>query len=131
MSEELFSQTSLTEDTGTVLASADTTSTSITSLQQSKGKENEKKGKGKLRERSEIWKEFTKVDKDGETRLKCNHCSKTYKLVNSSTTNMRDHFNNNHKTKQAGVMNLYISQVCIINSLLYICLFMYLSSILT
>ena len=90
MSEEPFSPPPLREDTRAVLVSADTTSsaTSITSSQQSSAENQKRNGKRKAHGRSEVWKEFTKIDKNGETRVKCNHCSSSYKFVNSSTTNM-------------------------------------------
>src|SRR5262249_39834573 len=51
------------------------TTTSVVSSRSEKGKE-----------RSDIWKEFTKKSmKNGEIQIKCNHCKTTYKAIGSST----------------------------------------------
>ena len=113
MSEELFSPPLLIEDTRAVSADTISTNTTSTSTSRTSSQQSsiERRGKGKLRECSMIWKEFTKFDKDGESKVKCNHCSVTYKFVNSSTTNMWEHFEQSHKIKQARAIDVFLTQV--------------------
>ena len=45
---------------------------------------------------SYIWNHGKKIIRDGKDRWECNHCGRSYAITSSSTTNQRDHLNDEH-----------------------------------